>query len=212
MIAVYIAICLVCFLGVSAYAANTGIQSSIFDRDDRSGDSSTFSPSTYTDIPEVLNNEISDLDSPIILLERGTIVMAGNLEDAPPLRASSSGDQQIGYSISVSSSIGDHLLVPSEYSEKSFSLDANGNLIGVRSSTFSCYIGQYIVRFPVYGQPQYRLTSGTSYAWQDIDIEYLSTSNVEVIGAHVNYWSDQFKVLISVATLCFVLILAFRRH
>lgn len=212
MIAVYVAICLVCFLGVSAYAANTGIQSSVSDRDDRADDSFTSRPSTHTDLSEVLNSEISDLDSPVILLEHGTVVMASDIEAAPSLRASSSGDQQIGYSISVSSSIGDELLVPSEYSEKSFSLDSDGNLIGVRSSTFSCYIGQYTVRFPVYGQPQYRLTSGTTYTWQDIDLQFVSTSNVEVIGAHVNYWSDQFKVLISVATLCFVLILAFRRH
>lgn len=210
--AVFAVICLFCFFGVSAYAANTGLQPSVSGGDDGSDDRPASRPSTHTDISEVLSSEISDLDSPVIFLEHGTVVMASDGEDSQELRALSSGDQPLGYSILVSSSIGDELLVPSEYSEKSFSLDSDGNLIGVRSSTFNCYIGQYTVRFPVYGQPQYRLTSSSSYTWQDIDIQYLSTSNVEVFGAHVNYWSDQFKALISVAILCFILILAFRRH
>lgn len=208
----FFSICLFGFLGVSAHAANTGIQPSFSNGDDWFDDNPSSSPSTHTDISEVLKSEISDLDSPVILLEHGTIVLASDPEESQALRAPASGDQQIGYSISVSSNIGDQLLVPSDYSERSFSVDGNGHLIGIRSGTFSCYIGEYTVRFPSYGTPQYRLTNGSSYTWTDINITYVESSNVEVVGARFNWWDDRFRTLIAVAGLFSLLILAFRRH
>lgn len=197
---------------MSSFAANTDLSSPLDVGNDRPDDHPSSSASTATDIPEGLSNEISNLDSPVILLEHGTIVMANDLEGNQALGASASQDDPVGYSIEVSSSIGNRLLVPSDYSEDSFAIDSNGYLIGLRSGTFSCYIGEYTVRFPSYGTPQFRLTNGSSYTWTDINITYVSSSNVEIIGDRFNWYDDKFRALIDVAGLCFILILAFRRH
>lgn len=210
------AFCAICLLGVFSFADDSSLSSPLDGRDDGSDDHSSASTSTDIDGKEgrikTVNDEIQDLDSTVILLEHGTIIMANELEDDQEVASRSSSGQSLGYSIEVSSSIGSELLVPSEYSEKSFSVDSSGNLIGIRSSTFNCYLGQYTVRFPAYGQPQYRLTSSSSYTWTDIDLEFIETENVEIVGRHMNWWSDQFRALIAVATLCFLLILALRRR
>lgn len=208
----YVALCAICILGVYAYAANTGLSPVMDSGSDGSDDHSSSGASTVTDLPEGLSNEIQNLDSPVILLQSGTIVMANDLEDPPRLSASPPGSSQVGFSVEVSSSIGNLLLVPSDYSEKSFTVDSSGHLIGIRSSTFNCFIGEYTVRFPSYSTPQYRLTNSTGYTWNDINITYVDSSNVEIIGQRFNWWSERYQVLISVATLCFILILALRRR
>lgn len=208
----YAAICVFCILGVYSYAANTGLSPALDSGSDGSDDHSSSGASSATDLPEGLNNEIQNLDSPVILLQSGTVVLANDIEDPPRSGASSSGSSEVGFTIEVSSSIGSLLLVPSDYSEKSFTVDSSGYLIGIRSSTFNCYIGEYTVRFPAYSSPQYRLTNGTGYTWNDINITYVDSSNVEIVGQRFNWWSERYQVLISVATLCFILILALRRR
>lgn len=215
LIGCYIAICVFCLLGVSAFAANTGLSPSLGDGDDRSDDHPAARSSTDTDIQGKvgsIGDEISILDSPVILLEHGTIVMANDLEGTQTFGATASQNDSVGYSIEVSSSIGSQLLVPSDYSEDSFAVDGDGYLIGIRSGTFSCYIGDYTVRFPSYGTPQYRLTSGISSTWNDINITYVKSSNVEIVGDRFNWYDDKFRTLIAVAGLCSLLILAFRRR
>lgn len=202
-------------MGETSYAANTGLSSPVDGRNDRSDDNPDSIPSSNTDIEGrigSLSDEVTSLDTPIILLEHGSVIVANDIEDPPRLGSSSSQDDPIGFSIEVSSNIGSRLLVPSEYTEKSFAVDSNGYLIGIRSATISCYIGNYTVRFPSYGQPQYRLTSGSSYTWTDINISYVGSSNVEVVGDRFNWYSNEFRTLIEVACLCFLLILAFRRR
>lgn len=204
--------CAIYFLGVSSFAANTGLSPSLVDGDDRSDDYPAARSSTDTDIPEGLNVEISNLDTPVILLQSGTVVVANDLEGSQTFGATTSQNDPVGYSVEVSSSIGSLLLVPSDYSERSFAVDGDGHLIGIRSGTFSCYIGDYTVRFPSYGTPQYRLTSGSSYTWTDINITYLGSSNVEILGDRFNWYDDKFRTLIAVAGLFTLLILAFRRR
>lgn len=199
-------------LGVSAFAANIDISPSLDDGNYRPDDHSAVGPSTYTDIPEGLSDEISNMNSPVILLQSGTVVVANDFEGNQTLGAAASPDGPVGFSVEVSSSIGSQLLVPSDYSERSFAVDGSGHLIGIRSGTFSCYIGDYTVRFPSYGTPQYRLTSGSSYTWNDINLTYVGSRNVEIIGDRFNWYDDKFRTLIAVAGLCFLLILAFRRH
>lgn len=213
--AAIIVFCAICLLGVSAFAANTDLSSSLDDGDDRSDDHPAARSSTDTDLEGrigTLGDEIQDLDSPIILLQSGTVVISNELESNQALGSAAAEVDPVGYSIEVSSSIGSRLLVPSDYSEDSFAVDSNGYLIGIRSGTFSCFIGDYTVRFPSYGTPSYRLTSGTSYTWTDFNITYVGSSNVEIIGDRFNWYDDKFRTLVAVAGLCSLLILAFRRR
>lgn len=207
--------CAICLLGVSSFAANTGLSPSLDDGDDWLDDHPAARSSTDTDIQGKvgsIGDETSILDSPVILLEHGTIVLADDLEGTQTLGATASQNDPVGYSIEVSSSIGSRLLVPSDYSEESFAVDSNGYLTGIRSTTFSCYIGDYTVRFPSYGTPQYRLTIGSSYTWTDINITYVGSSNVEIVGDRFNWYDDKFRTLVAVAGLCSLLILALRRR
>lgn len=200
---------------MSVFAADSDLFLALDGGDDRPDDHSAASASTDTDIHErigSIGDETATLDNPIILLEHGTIIMANDVEDNQTLGATASEDDPVGYSIEVSSSIGSRLLVPSDYSEDSFAVDGDGHLIGIRSGTFSCYITDYTVRFPYYSTPQYRLTNGSSYTWTDIDITYVGSSNVEIVGDRFNWYDDKFRTLIAVAGLCSLLILAFRRR
>ena len=88
-------------LGVSAFAANTGLSSSLDGGDDRSDDHSAVGASTDTDIPEGLSDEISNLDSPVILLQSGTVVMANDLEGNQTFGSAASQTDPVGYSIEV---------------------------------------------------------------------------------------------------------------
>lgn len=88
------------------------------------------------------------------------------------------------------------LYIPSDYSENSFAVDSSGNLIGIRSSSITCYSGNYTVRFPAYASPQYRLTNGTGYTWTDINITYVDSPNVSVLGARSNFWSERNQALL----------------
>lgn len=211
-------LCATCLIGVTAYADDPDPAPAVVSDDSGSDPDlplDSGDPATDTDLPEELKEHLDEadtMDSKIILLERGTVIVANNNSDPEVLRSPAATSSEVGYVIHVTSTIGSDLLVPSDYALGSFCLDANGNLIGCRSGTFTCYMGQYSVRFPVYGQPEYRVTNGTGYTWQSVDLQYDSSSSVEVLGAHIPWWSDKYKVLISVATMFFVLILALRRR
>lgn len=193
------------FSGV-AYAANTGISSHV------SSDSSVLvnraSDSDASRKGDAVNNALSvEGDSPVISIERGTVLvqslyeadsLAGESIAEDPLMAPSRSSNNFGFYIDVSSSIGSRLYVPSDYREDSFYVDSSNLLHGCRSSSFICYIGNYSVRFPAYSAPQYRLTSGTSYTWTDLDIEFDSSPNVSIVGARYNFFSDRFQTLLLV--------------
>lgn len=184
---------------VVSYAANTGIRSS-FDLD---GDSVELRPASSTDYREsdFVNDSKINLDgvqsvsisagSVSLQIDEETSELSGSAL-AEGLRASN----DYGYYIDLqSNNLGSRLYVPSDYAEDSFYV-SSGNLYGMRNSTFTCYIGQYSVRFPAYGRPQYRLTSGSTMQWTDIDIPYSDSPNVSVLGARENYWSDKVQTLI----------------
>lgn len=216
--AAFAVICASCLIGVVAYADDPDSVDPVV-YDDVGSDPDLpldpADPATDTDLPAELKEYLDEddtMDSKVIFLERGTIYVANNSEDPEVLRSPAATSPEVGYVIHVTSSIGSDLLVPSDYAQSSFCLDANGNLIGCRSNTFSCYMGQYTVRFPVYGQPEYRVTNGTGYTWTSVDLQYESSSSVEVLGANIPWWSDKYKVLISVATMFFIIILALRRR
>lgn len=196
--AVILAAAIMIFASVMCYAANTGIRPS-FHTD---LDSVELSPSTSTDLRgDDLNGATVDLDDiPSVSIRAGQVVISPD-EATAELAGSALSEglraaNDYGYYIDLeSNSLGSRLYVPSDYAEDSFYI-SSGSLYGMRNSTFTCYIGQYSVRFPAYGTPQYRLTSGTGYTWNDVDLQYLDSPNVSVLGARENFWSVKVQTLL----------------
>lgn len=187
-----------CLLTVVSHAANTGIYKS------SDGDSSDLEqrPASSTDYREgdFVNASAFNLDGvQSVFISAGSVSLQIDEETselngsalAKGLRASN----DYGFYIDLgTNNLGSRLYVPSDYSENSFYV-SGGNLFGMRSSTFTCYIGQYSVRFPSYGTPQYRLTSGSTMQWTDINIPYGDSPNVSVLGARENFWTDKMQAL-----------------
>lgn len=201
---VFVAALTVFVISGVAYAANTGISSHV--SSDSSGLVNRASDTDVSRKGDAVNNALSvEGDTPVISIEHGTVLvqsldeadsLAGESLAEDPLMAASRSSSDFGFYINVSSSIGSRLYVPSDYREDSFYVDGSNLLHGCRSSSFICYIGNYSVRFPAYSTPQYRLTSGTSYSWTDLDIEFDSSPNVSVVGARYNFFSDRFQALL----------------
>lgn len=182
---------------VSVFAANTGISSG--SDSDNGSLYRRASPSDVARKGDVVNDSSISLDGvQSISIVSGEVVLQDDSETAE-LRGSvlqSRSVNDYGFFIDIDASpLSSRLYVPSDYAENSFTVDSNGHLIGIRSSTFSCFSGNYTVRFPAYSSPQYRLTSGTGYTWTDIDISYIDSPNVGIIGARSNFWSDRFQAL-----------------
>lgn len=196
--AVILAAAIMIFASVVSYAANTGIRSS----SDLDGDSVELRPASSTDYREgdSVNASAFNLDGvQSVSISTGSVSLQVDEETsefsgsalAEDLRASN----DYGFYIDLgSNSLGSRMYVPSDYSENSFYV-SGGNIFGMRSSTFTCYIGQYSVRFPSYGTPQYRLTSGSTMQWTDINIPYSDSPNVSVLGARENFWTDKMQAL-----------------
>ncbi len=199
---IFICIVLVLSLGVAVYvdAANTGL--SVHSSDDTSDDDTStddVSPSTSTDLEE-LKDAFSSDDRKVIFLEHGTLslenvdeaVKGSAIEDPEVDRSDRSVNaNDFGYFINVSCSLGNRIYVPADYANECFYITPAGQLYGMHNSTFQSYCGSYTIRFPAYSTPQYRLTNSSQYTWQDIDIDYVSSPNVEVLGARFNWFSDR---------------------
>lgn len=195
--AAILAAAIMIFASVVSYAANTGIRASSH----TDFDSVELSPSTSTDLRgDDLNGSAIDLDDiPSVSIRAGQVVIQADEETAElagSALASVRSSNDYGYYIDLeSNNLGSRLYVPSDYVEDSFYV-SSGSLRGMRNTTFTCYIGEYSVRFPAYGTPQYRLTSGTGYTWNDVNLQYLDSPNVSVLGARENFWSDKVQTLL----------------
>ena len=78
------------------------------------------------------------------------------------------------------------IYIPIDYQEGSFAYDNNGNLVNIRSSTITGYIldgTQYTVRWNSFNTPQYRLVnySGTGNQYQDLDINSVDDTNIQIV-------------------------------
>lgn len=188
-----------CLLTVVCYAANTGIYKS----SDDDGSDLELRPASSTDRREgdSVNASAFNLDGvQSVSISAGSVSLQID-EETSELSGSALAEglrvsNDYGFYIDLgSNSLGSRMYVPSDYSENSFYV-SGGNLFGMRSSTFTCYIGQYSVRFPSYGTPQYRLTSGSTVQWTDINIPYSDSPNVSILGARVNFWTDKVQALL----------------
>lgn len=190
-------------LTVTCYGASTGIRQSTSTDVNRMG----YSASPTDDIGKggTLKNGLSyESPDPVVYIEHGQVVLKAVVEDhefhGKALSSDLRSSNDYGLYIDIANSpIGTRIWVPSDYQEGAFYVDNNGLLHGMRNSTFTCYTDTYSVHFPCYGIPQYRYTNGTGYQWQDINLTYVSSPNVNVEGAHVNFWSDKFITLLMTA-------------
>lgn len=197
---------------VISLAARTGVSSRVL----ASGSDLDPSPSSATDLrgDDLIDATVNLDDISSVSIRAGQVVIQADEETAElagsvlaeGLRASN----DYGYYIDLEgSSLGSRLFVPADFYEDSFYIDGSGLLHGMRNSTFNCYIGNYTVRFPAYSSPQYRLTSGTGYTWNDVDLQYLDSPNVSVLGARENFWTDKMQTLflVLIGGLCVCLYL-----
>lgn len=190
------AFAVVLLLGVQVYAANTGIRP-------RVSDDSSDSFSRAASRSDLLRSDLIPEDS--VILSPETVVLI-QPEQIDLLAASSLEEDPLAYgyyidvTVSGVSSI-KRLYVPYEYSENSFYIDSGGNLHGLRSGTFTVYAGNYQIRFPSYGVPQYRLVSSSTTYWTDTTVFFVSSPNVDVLGARYNFWSDRSRALLLAAVL-----------
>lgn len=209
--AAILAAAIMIFASVVCYAANTGVLSS----SDPDGNSVEQRPASDSDLRgDDLNGSTVNLDDiSRVSIRAGSVVIQTNepsAELAGSALTSVRSSSDYGYYIDLEdSSLGSRLYVPSEYHEDSFYIDGSGLLHGMRNSAFSCYIGNYTVRFPSYSSPQYRLTSGTGYTWNDVDLQYSDSPNVSVLGARENFWTDKMQALflVLIGGLCVCLYL-----
>lgn len=209
--ALFLMAAIMIFASVVSYAANTGV--SYRSDDDQFG--MDRGPASASDLREAdLNGQVFDLDCvPSVSIRAGEVVVLADQEDSGSPGALLSQMRSVadyGYYIDIdSSTVGSRIYVPSEYAEGSFYVDSSGHLFGMRNSAFTCYSGQYSIRFPAYSTPQYRVTSGTGYTWQDITLTYSDSPNVSVMGARENFWNEKMQALflVMIGGLCVCLYL-----
>lgn len=120
---------------------------------------------------------------------------------------------QYGYSIVCNiPNVGNNqtLLIPANYRDNYFAVDDDGYLYNVSSSTITCYVGEYSVRFASYAIPQTRHTNAQyNEQWIDSHVTYLSSSDVSVKGANTLWWSDMGYPLIIIGLLGVVCVCLF---
>lgn len=121
-------------------------------------------------------------DSSGLYINADTVILSEDVGLQP--RAFSGGPVGGAY-FDLRSSAGDmRIFVPTDYQEGSFSYDAAGNLISVRSATITAYgyIGstEYSVRFQPYTVPQYRLAN-SSASYQYLYTNSVIDTNVQVL-------------------------------
>lgn len=123
---------------------------------------------------------------------------------------------QYGYSIVCNiPNVGNNktLLIPANYRDNYFAVDDDGYLYNVSSSTITCYVDEYSVRFASYSVPQTRHTNASyNEQWVDSHVEYLSSADVSVKGANTLWWSDFGKPLIIFGFLGVIVICLFIKH
>lgn len=171
----FFAVCVISVLGVISFAdGNTGVS--------YSSSSDKRSPASSSDLVKYIFLDDEDNDG------------AGSA-----LSGGMRGVNDFGYYIDISDTVfGSRLYIPSDYIQNSFYINSSGYLFGCRSSSFTVYAGNYSIRFPSYGTPQYRLTNGQQQTWTDINIEYIDSPNVSVEGARINFWDERIKTVILV--------------
>lgn len=168
-------------------------------------------PSTNTDLEEEVTDNVEDART-LIYLESGQISISSDSQSDIKLGSSASDQTAVGYYIEVDSSIGDILYIPADYTDGSLYVDGSGLIRGCRSSSWYGYIGDYTVRFPCYSDPQYRSTSSSSYTWTDVDITFVDSSNVEVLGANVLPTSSKGSIYLIFSALGVIILAAFMKH
>lgn len=173
---------------------------------------------------DVSGSEEEEVDAALTLdLENLTInantVVLQSIGDTDPEELPDEPSNEIGqygYSIICNiPNVGNNqiLLIPANYRDNYFAVDDDGYLYNVSSSTITCYVGEYSVRFASYSIPQTRHTNAQyNEQWIDSHVTYLSSSDVSVKGANTLWWSDMGYPLIIIGMLGVVVICQFIRH
>lgn len=204
--------CAICLLGVSAYAeSKTGISVRQGVRDD--GDLVDWRPASASDLLGS-GDELGDLTGAVVLSPETVVLIQPEASDQLVASSLSEDPSAYGFFVDVTvsgvSSI-TRIYVPYEYSENSFYIDSGGNLHGLRSGTFTVYSGNYQIRFPSYGSPQYRLISSSTTYWTDTTVHFVGSPNVDVLGARYNFWGDRSRALLLAAVLGVIVCLSLKR-
>lgn len=125
----------------------------------------------------------------VVVVQADQVILASDAQSDAQSSALSGAPLAGGYYIDCSTSaLGDvRIYVPYEYQRGSFTTNASGDIVSLRSSTVTglLYDGDivYTVRWSSFGTPQYRSYSGSSYSYYDLGVSEILDTNIQILSS-----------------------------